>query len=318
MSSDYHWHIERRKQILKEHPRIENYFGNYPLSIVPILFLVVFQWSIAWIVRDMPWWTIGLISFSIGQFILHALATFIHEAAHNLIFKGRFGSIASLMIIELGTLSFGKSLSYCAKHAPSHHQHLNEYFQDYEWWDINRAKFLQENLSWRFFQTILHLFPGGAVLSDLIIDSIISTDDRRQIKTAKKPLAAKLVLIVNSLLLYSLAWFFMGWQATLYFFWSLSWLIGNWGVTFSGQSIAEHHIYQQGKTYSTYHWTNVLFFNTGYHDEHHTFPNIAWVHLPKIKRIASEYFTNDSPNSYFQWWWLWAKSMFEPSRYHRY
>jgi sphingolipid 4-desaturase/C4-monooxygenase len=318
MSSDYHWHIERRKQILKKYPQLEKYVGNYPLSVIPILLLVALQWLIAWTVRDMTWWAIGLISFSIGQIILHALATFIHEASHNLIFKGRIGSIVALTIIELGTLSFGKSLSYCSKHAPSHHLHLNEYLQDYEWWDINKAEFLKKNQFWRFVRAILHLFPGGAVIADLAIDSIVSSDDRRQVKAAKKPIAAKLLLIFNSIILYSVAWIFIGWQATLYLFWSLSWLSSNWGVTFSGQSISEHHIYQKGKTYSTYHWTNILFFNTGYHDEHHTFPNVPWIYLPKLKEIAPEYFTNKSPNSYFQWWWLWAKSIFAPSQYHRY
>jgi sphingolipid delta-4 desaturase len=95
-------------------------------------------------------------------------------------------------------------------------------------------------------------------------------------------------------------------------------MASNWGITFRGQSIAEHHIYHQGKTYSTYSWTNILFFNTGYHDEHHTFPQVSWIHLPKIKRLAPEYFTNDNPYSYLQWWWRWAKSIFAPAGYNRY
>jgi sphingolipid delta-4 desaturase len=318
MSSDSYWHIERSKKILEEHPQIKDYFGNYPLSLVPILLLVCLQWLMAWLVKDLPWWMVGLTSFLVGQFILHALATFIHEGAHNLILKGRFGSIFSLLAIELGTLSFGKSLSYAAKHGPSHHLYLNDYLQDYEWWDLKQAEFLSKNIFWRIVQAILHLFPGGLVIWDLIIDRLVKSDDCRQIKAANKPMIAKLLLIANSLILYTLAWLLMGWKAPLYFFWSLSWMVGNWGITFSGQSISEHHIYQQGKTYSTYHWTNILFFNTGYHDEHHTFPNIAWIHLPKLKRIAPEYFTNDSPYSYFHWWWLWAKSIFQPSRYNRY
>ena len=95
-------------------------------------------------------------------------------------------------------------------------------------------------------------------------------------------------------------------------------MVGNWGATFKGQSIAEHNIYQDGKTYSTYRWTNILFFNTGYHDEHHTFASVPWIYLPKVKKTAPEYFTNTNPYSYIEIWWIWAKSLFAPVYFNRY
>jgi sphingolipid 4-desaturase/C4-monooxygenase len=319
MSFDSRWHVERRKQILKKYPEIQQYFGNYPLSVIPIILLVIMQWSIAWLVSDFPWWMVGCIAFFIGQFIVHSLSTFIHEAAHNLILKGRVGSVVSLLLIELGVLTFGQSLDYVSQHNPSHHRHLNDYLQDYEWADKNQAHLLQSNTLWRVVRAIFHLLPGGPIITDLIIiPRIVPSDTRRQIKGAKQSIATTLLLIATTLSVHALAWSLFGWKASLYLFWCLSLIMGNWGVTFSGQSIAEHHIEQQGKTYSTDRWTNFIFFNTGYHDEHHTFPNVAWVHLPKIKRIASEYFTNDSNHSYFYWWYLWAKSIFAPSQYHRY
>jgi sphingolipid delta-4 desaturase len=318
MSSDYQWHVERRKKILEKYPQIRHYLGNYPWSIVPIAFLVALQWLMAWLVSDLPWWMVGLISFFVGQFILHSLSTFIHEAAHNLILKGRVGSVISLLLIELGTLSFGKSLTYVSEHGPSHHLHLNDYMKDYEWWDRNQVELLRYKVLWRSLEGFLHLFPGGPIIADLIVSQIVLPDARRQIKRAKTPVAVTALFIATSAILYALAWVLIGGKASLYLFWSLSLMVSYWGITFSGQSIAEHHIYQNGKTYSTYHWTNILFFNTGYHDEHHTFPDVPWVYLPKIKQIAPEYFTNDSPYSYFKWWWLWAKSIFEPDRYNRY
>lgn len=317
MSSDLQWHVERSKQILKDYPEIKNYFGNYPLSILFILFLVALQWSMAWLVRDLPWWMVGLVALCVGQFILHSLSVFIHEAAHNLILKGKIGSTISLFLIELGSLAFGKSLTYIGRHGKSHHMHLNDYQQDYEWWDKKQSEFMSSKPWWRFLETIIHLIPGGMVVTELILDRLVPPDPR-QVKSFKKPAALNILLITTSLVLYSLAWYFIGWKASLYLFWSLTLMVGNWGVTFKGQSICEHHIYQEGKTYSTYSWTNILFFNTGYHDEHHTFANIPWIHLPKVKLIAPEYFTNDNPYSYFYWWWIWAKSMFEPARFNRY
>jgi sphingolipid 4-desaturase/C4-monooxygenase len=319
MSSDSQWHAERRKQILEKYPEIKHYFGNYSLSVAYIICLDILQWLVAWWVADKPWWFVGLVAFFVGQFILHSLATFIHEAAHNLILKGKYGSLYSLFLIDLGSLSFGQSLKYISQHGPSHHLHLNDYEKDYELWDKAQSEFLRTHPFWRGIQALLQLLPGGLILGELVIERVAPTPDKtRKLKEAKQPSGASTLLLLTSLTLYALAWIFLGWKAALYLFWSLTLTMSNWGITFTGQSISEHHIEQKGKTYSTYHWTNILFFNTGYHDEHHTFPNVAWVHLPKIKQIAPEYFTNDSPYSYFRWWWRWASSIFDPVRYHRY
>ena len=317
MSCDRQWHIERSKNILKDHPELKQYFGNYPLSVIPIIALATLNWSMAWLVQDLLWWEIGLLALFVGQFILHSLSVFVHEAAHNLVLKGKFGFALTLFLIELGSLSFGESLTYVAIHGKSHHRYLNDYQRDYEWWDKKQSQFRTEHPSWRLAEAIIHLFPGGVAITDLAIAKLIPAEPR-QIESAYTSKLLHLFLIFTSLSLYVFAWNFLSPKAALYLFWSVTLMASNWGVTFRGQSIAEHHIYQTGKTYSTYHWTNIPFFNTGYHDEHHTFANVAWIHLPKIKKIAPEYFTNDNPYSYFYLWWLWAKSLFIPARYNRY
>ena len=37
---------------------------------------------------------------------------------------------------------------------------------------------------------------------------------------------------------------------------------------------------------------NFLNFSELYHVEHHDFPRVAWTHLPKLREIAPEYYTN--------------------------
>lgn len=317
MSIDSQWHIERSQRILRQYPEIKQYFGNYPLSIIAIALLVTLQWLIAWLVKDLPWYLIGAIAFFVGQFVLHSLGIFVHEAAHNLIFSNKLGSRFALWLIVCGSLSFGESLTYIGVHGKTHHLQLNDYQFDHELWDRNRVAFANNHLSWRIIESLLHLLPGGVIITDVVISFLVKAD-RREIKPAKVPLGFNILLIITSLSLYTLAWIVFSPQASLYLFWSLTLMASNWGITFRGQSIAEHHIYQQGKTFSTYSWTNIPLFNTGYHDEHHTFPNVPWIHLPKIKNIAAEYFTNDNPYSYFKWWWLWATSVFTPVGYNRY
>ncbi len=317
MSIDSQWHIERSQEILGKYPEIKQYFGHYPPSILAIAFLVALQWLVAWLVKDLPWYLVGAIAFFVGQFILHSLGVFVHEAAHNLIFKSKLGSRFALWLIVCGSLSFGESLTYIGVHGKTHHRNLNDYQYDHELWDRNQVKFANDHLLWRIAESLLQLLPGGIIITDLIMAFLVQADNR-QVKSAKIPLDFNILLIITSLYLYGFAWFALSPKAMLYLFWSLTLMASNWGITFHGQSIAEHHIYQQGKTFSTYSWTNVPFFNTGYHDEHHTFPTVPWIHLPKIKDMAAEYFTNDNPYSYFQWWWCWAKSAFAPLGYNRY
>ncbi|MEM8831191.1 MAG: fatty acid desaturase [Cyanobacteria bacterium P01_G01_bin.19] len=317
MSADSKWHSDRSKQILRQYPEIRQYFGAYPFSIVAIALLVALQWSVAWLVKDLAWWQVGAIAFLVGQFILHSLAIFVHEAAHNLIFKSRLGSNFALFLVVCGSLSFGESLAYIGVHGKTHHLQLNDYRYDHELWDRQLAEFSSNNLSWRIFESLVHLLPGGVIVTDLLTPHLVE-GDRREINSAKISQPFNGLLILTSFALYAVAWFGIAPQAALYLFWSLTLMVSNWGITFRGQSIAEHHIYQAGKTYSTYSWTNIPFFNTGYHDEHHTFPNVPWIHLPKIKRIAPEYFTNENPYSYFTWWWRWARSIFTPVLYNRY
>jgi sphingolipid 4-desaturase/C4-monooxygenase len=317
MSIDSQWHSSRSQKILHQYPEIKQYFGNYPPSILAIAFLVALQWLMAWLVRDLSWWQIGAIAFLVGQFILHSLGVFVHESAHNLIFKSKLGSNLALGLIVCGSLSFGESLAYIGVHGKTHHLQLNDYQYDHELWDRKLAKFAQDNIYWRICESLLHLLPGGVIITDLITPHLVEADSRN-VKSAQVSTSFSVLLTLTSLCLYVVAWILISPQATLYLFWSLTLMASNWGITFRGQSIAEHHIYHQGKTYSTYSWTNILFFNTGYHDEHHTFPSVPWIYLPKIRTIAPEYFTNENPHSYFKWWWWWAKSIFTPARYNRY
>ena len=70
-----------------------------------------------------------------------------------------------------------------------------------------------------------------------------------------------------------------------------------------GQILSEH---PDGNldlpTRSTYGFWNLLFFNTGYHDEHHTFPGVAWNRLPALRARAPHAFTAASEHGYFYWW----------------
>jgi sphingolipid delta-4 desaturase len=49
----------------------------------------------------------------------------------------------------------------------------------------------------------------------------------------------------------------------------------------------------------------------GYHNEHHDFAGIPWNNLPKLRRMAPEYY--DSLKSYRSWTAVLLKFIFDPS-----
>jgi sphingolipid delta-4 desaturase len=67
-----------------------------------------------------------------------------------------------------------------------------------------------------------------------------------------------------------------------------------------GRWIQEHYTDGDGQeTHSYYGPLNRLSFNIGYHTEHHDFASIPWNKLPKLKRLAPEYY--DNLKSYRSW-----------------
>ena len=140
-------------------------------------------------------------------------------------------------------------------------------------------------------------------------------DKSRRIGATKESVAERRLFIAVSItvnVFLFAAFGFLGW---LYHIWSLSLFLGKCGVTNLGQSLAEHSGDDPvTPTRSTYSWLNLILFNTGYHHEHHTFPNVAWTRLPRLKAAAPEVFGAGTEKSYFGFWWEHVRDDFSPSR----
>jgi sphingolipid delta-4 desaturase len=90
----------------------------------------------------------------------------------------------------------------------------------------------------------------------------------------------------------------IGWSGTLFLLLSLL-FAGGLHPT-SGHFISEHYVFHEGQeTYSYYGPLNKITFNVGYHNEHHDFPTIPGSRLPKLKKMAPEFY--DNLHSYDSW-----------------
>ena len=170
------------------------------------------------------------------------------------------------------------------------------------------------------------LLPLGSIIVQEIGKVNLPKKDKDEIKELKsyfdiknkdkylKLLMASTTTITIGFLLYH-NWY----KFVLFKIWSLSIYQGKFSIFRRGQSISEHYSDIDNlkiPTQSTYGFVENLFgFNTGYHDEHHTFPTIPWIHLPKVNKIAPEYFTSVNKKSYFSLWYQWLKSDFKSTFY---
>jgi len=104
-----------------------------------------------------------------------------------------------------------------------------------------------------------------------------------------------LQLLVNVLIVV-----FLGPWALVYLFLSAFFGLGPHPV--GGRWLQEHYIHEKNsfqETNSYYGPLNYVSFNVGYHTEHHDLMNVPWNRLPKLKKLAPEYY--DSLHSYQSW-----------------
>jgi sphingolipid delta-4 desaturase len=126
------------------------------------------------------------------------------------------------------------------------------------------------------------------------------------------PKPIHLLEIVNLIIAFSfdgIMFYFFGSKTLFYFI--LSTMLGLSIHPISGHFIAEHYVFNEGyETYSYYGPLNAITYNVGYHNERkenndknfikfyveffldHDFPYIPGRNLPKLRKIAPEYYDN--------------------------
>lgn len=319
ISNHTKWHINKKKEIIKRYPYIKNYEGPFYFSFIIIILLSLFQWYSAYLIYiyDLNIFTIFILSFLNSNSLYHSLGSFIHENSHGLVLGYDFKDIVSI-VLELGLTTFGQHMTYEYTHVKYHHVYLNITNLDTECTNDNHISNLTNITNNKYINRILYLldlFPLGSILTQECLK-------KKQNKiTIQNSIQQFCVILSTFVLLY--LFYFQFYKIILFKIWSLSIYQGKFSIFRRGQSISEHYSqsnitngYNNNPTKSTYNLIENLFgFNTGYHDEHHTFPTIPWYYLPTVKNIAPEYFTNKNKLSYISLWFNWIKSDFKDTFY---
>jgi len=265
-------HVSRARELIKRHPDVRQLFGPYHLSAVCALAVVAFQLLMAYVLRDAHWpWVVGA-AYVLGAFASHSLFVLIHDASHNLVLDGTRANRLIGILCNVGQ-GFPSAMSFRTYHL-LHHWHLDEYDYDADLAFRWEARFVGSSPLRKEFWLLVF----GAV------ETIRPLRIRGQF--ADPWLAINIVAIVAT---DYLIWHWCGVAGLAYVL--LSTFVGIGLHPLGARWIQEHYTFVEGQeTYSYYGILNRLSFNIGYHNEHHDLVRVPWVHLPKVKKLAPEFY----------------------------
>lgn len=276
-------HAARRAEILKKYPEIKNLMGYEWKTKYFSTGTVALQIFLAWYTQDWSWPSYFLVLYVVGATATHSLFLAIHELAHNLGAKTTWenrliGIVANLPIL----------IPYCVSFKPYHMEHHR--YQGYEGvdsdvptpfegWLITAHSFGYVDRTCRkalfmFFQILAY------ALRPLFVKPFLVPMDRWLLLNLVACASFDLLIFAT-----------LGYKGLLYLFLS-AFLAGSIHPT-AGHFIAEHYVMEgTAETYSYYGILNMFAYNVGYHNEHHDFPSIPWSNLPKVRKIAPEFYDN--------------------------
>jgi sphingolipid delta-4 desaturase len=265
-------HIQRGKDIIRAHPEVKQYFGPYPPSALCITAVVLFQMVVAALLRDAGWLWVVFLAYGVGAFASHALFVLIHDAGHNLIVKGAAANRLFGILCNVGQ-GVPTAISFRNFHA-LHHSHLDEYEYDgdlaFHWEARSVGNGTLRKALW------LMLFP--------IVEIIRPIRVKRAFLDRWTVLNFAVIALTDFLVFRA-----CGPQGLAYVLLSTFFGVGLHVV--GARWVQEHYTFKEGQeTYSYYGPLNTIAFNIGYHNEHHDLVRVPWVHLPKIKAIAPEFY----------------------------
>jgi sphingolipid delta-4 desaturase len=286
-------HSLRRRQMLAAHPELRTLTGATPSSALWTLVLVSANLGLAVVLQRFPWWVWLPAAYIIGATLDHALWAMIHEASHNLIFRKRgpnrlVALIANIPLVVPGAMPF-------FKYHLIHHREMGDMDLDAGVPGPTEARFVGQS------GVIKALWLAGSA----VIQGVIRPR-RLAIQMIDRWTIGNIVFQIACMALFVAL---VGPGALKYLVASTVFAIGL--HPFGARWIQEHFaVRPDQETYSYYGPLNKVSFNIGYHNEHHDIMTIPWSRLPRVRRIAPEFY--DGLHAYHSWTALLMQFIFDP------
>jgi sphingolipid delta-4 desaturase len=275
-------HARRKAEIMKAHPEIKELFGHEWRTKYMVAATVAFQVFMAWLTLDWGWPSYLAALYIFGATANHSLFLAVHELSHNL---GAKTPAMNKLIAMMANTPIG--IPYCITFKPFHMEHHR--LQGDEDRDTDIPSYLEGYL---ITNTAFGYFDHTLRKAVFMFNQIFAY--------ALRPMLVKPDLVPHKDPFLWLNWlvqvafdgtmvYFFGPRVMLYFLYS-TFFAGSLHPT-AGHFLAEHYVMEgTTETYSYYVPLNRLTYNVGFHNEHHDFPNIAWSNLPKVRKIAPEFY----------------------------
>jgi len=285
-------HATRRKLILEKHPEIRKLFGFEPMTAVIVLGIFISQVLVAYAMRNASWGVLIAVAWIYGGTVNHSLQLAVHELSHNLCWETQVYNKWTAFFANLVT-GMPSAITFQRYHM-EHHQ-----WQGVDGIDTDVPTQLEVNVFncawkkvvWLFLQPLFYAF-------------------RPMLVKPKNPTKWEGINWATQMTFNFLIVYFFGWKSLAYLV--AGTLLGLGIHPCAGHFIAEHYELTPGvETYSYYGICNRFNFNVGYHNEHHDFPKIPWSNLPKVRKIAPEFY--DSLPHYTSYVWVMWKYITDPS-----
>jgi sphingolipid delta-4 desaturase len=268
------WHARRHRAILHDHPRVRDLFGPDAASAAWVVVLAAVQLTLAVWVAARPTWVLLAVSVTAGAVVAHALGVLIHEASHNLVFRGAWKNKAVAILANL-PLGAPAAIEFRHQHL-LHHKYLGD-AADPDGCDTQAPtrkevdavghSAVMKLLSFTFGRFFYRARPANRPPRDAWL------------------VANAVLCVLADVALVS----FAGFRALAYVI--VSALLAFGPHVLGARRVAEHLTVRRGQpTNSYYGAVNRISFDVGYHVEHHDFPAIAWSRLRRLRALASEHY----------------------------
>lgn len=267
-------HATRRRLILAKHPEMKELFGRDIRTFPITVGIFCLQLIGCYLARNMAWPVVVLTAWIISGTANQCLLLIGHELSHSLCFEDVAANQVLAIFANLAT-GFPSAITF-KKYHMEHHQ-----FQGVDGVDADipmdiEAKIVGNNT----FLKAIWMFTQAAFYA------------LRPPMMKPKKLGRWEFFNIATQTSFDLAiYYFFGEKALFYLLGGT--LLGMGWHPCAGHFISEHYEFVKGvETYSYYGPLNYFTMNVGYHNEHHDFPKIPWSNLPKVRKIAPEFYDN--------------------------